>query len=77
MNSDPLICLLILVYPIGIIEFSTSRKCCFLHYFCSFHDYWPPRSWNSSVHTSWGEMEQYEKRAFQILKMRKEKELKH
>ena len=29
MNYDTLICLRILVFPIGIIEDSTSRKCCF------------------------------------------------
>ena len=29
INSVTLICLWILAFPIGIIEFSTSRKCCF------------------------------------------------
>jgi len=62
-----------LVYPIGIIEVSTSRKCCFSLYFNSLHDYWLPSTWNSLVHTSWAEMERYEKRAFELLKMRKKK----
>ena len=59
-----------LVFQIVIIEFSTSRKCFWL-YFSSLHDYWTPSTWYSSVHTSWGEMERSEKRAFQLLKMRK------
>jgi len=53
MNSDTLICLLILVIPIGVIEVSTSPKCSFWLYFSSLHDYWPPSTWNSLVHTSW------------------------
>jgi hypothetical protein len=73
INSDTLICLWILVFPIGIIEVSTSRKCCFLLYFSSLHDYWLLSSWNPLVHTSWGEMERCEIRAFQLLKMRKKK----
>ena len=73
MNSDTLICLWILVFPIGLLEFSTSRKSCFWHYFSSLHDYWSPSTWNSLVHTSWGDMERFEKRAFQLLKMRKMK----
>jgi len=76
MNSDTLICLWILEFPIGIIEFSTSRKCCFWLYFGSLHDYWLPSTWNSLVHTSWGEMERREKRAFQLRKMRKKNQLK-
>ena len=64
-------CLWILIYPIGIIEVWNSRKCCFWFYFISLHDYWPPSTWNSLVHTSWGEMERCEKSAFQLLKMRK------
>jgi hypothetical protein len=71
MNSVTLICLWILVFPIGIIEFSTSRKCCFWHCFSSLHDYWPPSTRNSLVHTSWAEMEWCEKRAFQLFKFRK------
>ena len=77
MNTNTLICLWILVFPIGIIEYSTSRKCCFWLYFSSLHDYWPTRTWNSLVHSSWGEMERCEKRAFQLLKMRKMSHLKH
>ena len=69
----PLNFLWILVFPIGITEFSTSRKCCFLLYFSSFHDYWPPSTWNSLIHNSWGEMERCGKRAFLVLKMRKKK----
>ena len=73
MNSDPLIFLWIFVYPFGIIEVSTSRKCCFWLYFISVYDYWPPSKWNSLVHTSWGEMEKCEERASQLLKMGKKK----
>ena len=65
MNSDTLICLWILVFRIGIIEVSISRKWCFWLYVSSLHDYWPPRTWNSLVNTSWGKMERCEKRAFQ------------
>ena len=64
-------CLCILIFPIGIIEVLFSRKCCFWFYFRSLHDYWPPNTWNSLVHTSWSEMERCDKRAFQLLKMRK------
>jgi hypothetical protein len=63
----------ILVFPIGIIDVSNSRKCCFWLYFSTLHDYWPPRTWNSLVHTSWGKMDRCEKRAFQLLKIRKNK----
>jgi len=28
----------------------------FLNFFLSFHDYWPPTPWISSVHNAWGEM---------------------
>ena len=70
MNTYTLIILWILEIPIGIIEFSTSRKCFFWLYFSSLHDYWPPGTWNSLVLTSWGEMEGREKRAFQLLKLR-------
>jgi len=73
MNSDTLICLWILVFPISIIEVSISRKWCFWLYFSSLHDYWLPSTWNSIVHTSCGEMERCEKRAFQLLKMLKKK----
>jgi len=47
-----------LVIPIGIIEVSTPRKWNFWLYFSSLHDYRPPTSWNSLVHTSLVEMEQ-------------------
>jgi len=60
-----------LLFPIGIIEVSTSLKCCFWLYFCSLHDYWAPSKRSSLVHTSWGEMERCEKRAFQLNKMQK------
>jgi hypothetical protein len=73
MNADTLICIWILVFPIGIIEVSTSHKCCFRLYFSSLHDYWPPSTWNYLVHSSWGETERCEKRAFQLVKMRKTK----
>jgi len=36
MNSDTLNCLWILIFPIGIIEISTSRKCLLLLNFISF-----------------------------------------
>jgi len=49
-----------LVFPIGLIEVSTSRKCCFWIYFSSLHDYWSPSTCNSLVHTSWDEMERCE-----------------
>jgi hypothetical protein len=73
MNCDTLICLWILVFPIGIIEYTTSPKRCFWLYFSFLHDYWPPSYWNTLVHTSWGEMDRCEKRAFKLLKMRKKK----
>ena len=73
MNSDTLICIWILAFPIGIIQVSTQRKWSFLLYFSSLHDYWPPTSLISLVHNSLCEMERCEKRAFQLLKMRKMK----
>ena len=36
MNSDTLICIWILAYPIGIIQVSTPRKWCFLLYFSPY-----------------------------------------
>ena len=42
MNSDTLICIWILAFPIGIIQVSSPRKWIFLIYFSSLHDYWPP-----------------------------------
>jgi len=38
MNFVTLICLWIMVVPIGIIEISTSSKYCFCLYFSSLHD---------------------------------------
>jgi hypothetical protein len=65
-----IICTWILIYPIGIIEFSIPRKWSFWLYFSPLHDYWPPRTWNSLVHNSWGEMQRCEERAFKLLKTR-------
>jgi len=62
-----------LVFPIEIIQVSTSRKCCFWIYFSSLHDYWPPSTWKSLVQNSWFEMERCEKRDFQLFKLRKNK----
>ena len=73
MNSDTLICIWILVFLIGIIQVSTTRKWSFLLYFSSLHDYWPPTTLISLVHNSLGVTEWCEKRAFQQLKMRKMK----
>ena len=73
MNTDTLICIWILAFPIGIIRDSTPRKWSFLLYFSSFHDYWIPTTLISVVHNSLGKMEWCEKRAFQLLKMRKMK----
>ena len=73
MNTDTLIFIWILVFPIGIIQVSTTRKWIVLLYFSSLHDYWPPSTLISLVHNSLGEMEWCEKRAFQLLKMRKMK----
>ena len=72
-NSDTLICIWILVFPIWIIQVSTTRNRSFLLYFSSLHDYWPPTTLISLVDNSLGEMEWCEKRAFQLLKMRKMK----
>jgi len=73
IDSNTLISLWILVFPIGIIEVSTSRKCSFWLHFSYLHHYWPPSTWNPLVHSSWGKMERCEKRAFQLRKMRKKK----
>ena len=40
MNSDTLICIWILAFPIGIFQVSTPRKWSFFLYFSSLHDYW-------------------------------------
>ena len=76
MNSDTLISIWMLAFPIGIIQDSTQRKWSFLLYFSSLHDYWPPTTLISWVHNS-GEMEWCEERAFHLLKMRKISHLKH
>ena len=73
MNSETLICIWILAFPIGIFQVSAQRRWSFLFYFSSFHDYWHPTTLISLVHKSLGEMEWCEKRAFQLLKMRKMK----
>ena len=73
MNSDTLICIRILAFPIGIIQVSTSRKWIFFIYYSSLNDYWPPTTLISLVHNSLDEMEWCEKRVFQLLKMRKMK----
>ena len=52
MNSDTLICIWILAFPIGIIQVSKPRKWSFLLYLSSFHDYWPPTTLISLVHNS-------------------------
>ena len=67
MNSDTLICIWILAFPIGLIQVSTPRKKFFL-YFSSLHDYWAPTTLISLVHNSLGETEWWEKLAFQLLK---------
>ena len=72
-NSDTLICIWILAIPNGIFIVSTPRKWSFLFYFSFFHDYWLPTTLMSLVHNSLGKMEWCEKRAFQLLKMRKMK----
>jgi len=73
MNFDTLICIWILVFPIGIIQVSTPRKWIFLLHFSSLHEYWPPTTLISLVHNSLGEMERCEKPGFQLLRMRKMK----
>jgi len=73
MNTDTLICIWILVFPIGIIEVSNPRKWIFLLYFSSLQDFWPPSTLISLEHNSLGEMERCKKRASQLLKMRKMK----
>ena len=73
MYSDTLICIWILVFPIGIIEVSTPRIWGFLLYFSSLHDFWLPSTVHYLVQTSWCKMERCEKRAFQLFKMRKKK----
>ena len=73
MNSYKVIYLWLLLFPIVIIEVSTSHKCCFWFYFSSLPDYLAPSTRNALVNTLWGEMERFKERAFQPLKMRKKK----
>ena len=69
--------LIILYMNIGISNWHNwnfdSRIWSLLLYFSSLHEFWHPSTWNSLVHTSADEMEQCEKLAFQLLKMRKKK----
>ena len=51
MNSDTLICIWILSFPIGIIHISTPWIWSFLLYFSSLRDFWRPSTWNTLVHT--------------------------
>ena len=71
INSDTLICIWILAFPIGIIQVSTPRKWSILLYFSSLHDYWLPTTLISLVHNSLGEMEWCEERAFSFSKFEK------
>ena len=50
MNSDTLICIWILAFPIGLIQVSNPRKWSFLLSFISLHDSWPPTTFISLVH---------------------------
>ena len=77
MNSDTLICIWILEFPIGIIQVSHPRKWIFLFYFSSLHDYWPPTTLNSLVHNSLGVMEWCEKRFSSSQNAKNESQLKH
>ena len=54
MNSDTLICIWILTFPISIIQVSTPRKWSILLYFSSLHDYLPPTTFISLVTNSLG-----------------------
>ena len=51
-------------------NFDFTKMFCLL-YFSSLHDYWPPSTWTSLVHTSSGEMERCEKLAFSSSKCAK------
>jgi hypothetical protein len=69
--------LIILYMNIGISIWHnwnwTPRIWSFLLYFSSLHDFWPPSTWKSLVRTSWVKMKRCEKRALQLLKLRKKK----
>ena len=78
MNSDTVICIWILVFPIGIIEDSTPRSWIFWLHFSFLQDYWPPTTLNPLVHTLWGEMYRCEIRGFWAPQnAKKENQLKH
>ena len=77
MKSDALLIIWIRVFPIGIFQVSTSPKWCLCIYFSWVHDYWTSNTRNSLVHNLWSEMVRCEKRAFQLLKMRRKNQLKH
>ena len=53
MNSDTLICIWMLAFPIGIIQVSTPRKWSVLLYFSSLHDYWTPTTLMHEYITRW------------------------
>jgi len=75
MNSYKLIYLWLLLFPIDIIEVSTSRKCCFWICFNSLHDYWPPNTWHPLVHTSWVKWNEVKNVIFSSSKCEKRKSL--
>ena len=60
-----------------IIEVSTSRKCCFWHYFSTLHYYWPPNTLKSLVHTSWGKWNDVKTFFSAQQNAKKENQLKH
>ena len=55
-NSDTLIYIWILAFPVGIIQVSTPRKWSVLLYFNSIHVYWNPTTSISLLHYSLGKM---------------------
>ena len=57
ISKFTLICIWILVFPIGIIQVSTARNWSFLLHFSSLHEGWPPTTLISLVHNSLCEME--------------------
>ena len=72
MNSDTLICIWILAFPIGIILVSTPQKWSFT-LFQFLTRLLTSTTLISLVHNSLGETEWCEKSASQLLKMRKKK----
>ena len=73
MKSDTLICIWILLSPIGIIEVTTPRKWISLFFMSSLHNYWPPSTWKLLVHNPSCEVEWCEKHVIKLLKLRKKK----